>query len=167
VTPRVRIGPPFIRVEEHELRIRVGRVEAGPQRRQLHNLAEVVLRCGGRREGAPGRRLHGGGLGGGGLNVAGGVGGGARQRGGEFGEVQDGRGALYGERRHVVRTRRHLGGGEGAEPDAVLLPRLADFRHPFSPRAHSDSSVHRMLVVVTIAIVVVVSTSFLGSGRRG
>jgi len=162
VAPRVRIGPPFIRVKENELRIRVGRVEARPQRRQLHNLAEVVLRRGG---GRGRRRLHGGGLGGGGLDVAGGVGGGARQRGGEFGEVKDGRGALYGKRRHVVRTRRHLGGGEGAEPDAVLLSRLADFRHPFSPRAHSDSSIHRMLVVVTITVVVVVSTSFLRTRR--
>jgi len=44
-----------------------------------------------------------------------------------------------------VRTRRHLGGGEGAEPDPVLLSGLADFGHPLPPGAHSYPSVYGVL----------------------
>ena len=59
-----------------------------------------------------------------------------------------------------MRTRRHLGRGEGSQPDAALLAGLPDFGHPFSPRAHSHPSVNRVLaVVVAVNVVVVVALS--------
>ena len=89
--------------------------------------------------------LHGGSFGGGGLNVAGGAGVGSGERTGEFGEVEDGGSAFNGEGGDVVGTRRHLRGGEGAEPDPVLLSGLPDFGYPLPPRPHSDPSVYRVL----------------------
>ena len=44
-----------------------------------------------------------------------------------------------------MRTRGHFRGGEGAEPDPILLPGLADFGYPFAPGPHSDPSVDRVL----------------------
>jgi hypothetical protein len=53
--------------------------------------------------------------------------------------------ALDGERGDVVRARRHLGGVEGAQPDARLLAGLTDLGHPLAPRTHAHAAVRRVL----------------------
>lgn len=149
VIPRlVTIQPLVRRLGAHELGHRLGRVlVTRSQTRELDDLAEFVRRgvlvgLGGRR-----RVVHGGGLCGGGLDVAWGGGGGAGEGGGELREVEDGGVAFDGECCHVMRTRRHFGGGEGAEPDPALFLRLANLGNPFSPRPHSDPTVHRVAAV--------------------
>jgi hypothetical protein len=54
--------------------------------------------------------------------------------------------ALDGQRGHVVRARRHLRRGEGAQPDARLLAGLPDLRHPLAPAPAPHAAVRRVLV---------------------
>lgn len=49
----------------------------------------------------------------------------------------------------------HFGAGESAQPDPRLLLGLADFRNPFSPSPHPDTSIHGMLAAAIIIIIVV------------
>ena len=72
---------------------------------------------------------------------------GRRWRGGGAdgrGEVELGLGAADVARRDVVGAGGLLGGGEGAEPDAGALPRVADLRRPASPRPAPDAAVRRL-----------------------
>jgi hypothetical protein len=41
-----------------------------------------------------------------------------------------------------------LGGGEGAEPDARALGRVADLRRPLAPRPPPDAAVHRLALTL-------------------
>ena len=95
------------------------------------------------------REVGGGGERGRGLHVLGRRGGRAREqvRLGREVEVRVA-GALDGERRHVVRARRHLRGGEGAQPDAGLLAGLPDLRHPLAPAPHAHAAVRRVTAAV-------------------
>ena len=61
----------------------------------------------------------------------------------QLGEIELRPVPLEVERGHVVGRRRHLGGLVAAEPNAGLLPRLADFRHPFPPFPLPDAPVRR------------------------
>lgn len=91
--------------------------------------------------------VHGGSLGCGELDLAGLGGEGARKGRSEVGEVEDGGGAFDCEGGDVVCTRRHLWGGEGAEPDPGLFSGFPDLGDPFAPRPHSDPPVNRVFGV--------------------
>lgn len=131
---------------------------AGPQIDEVGKAEKrgVLLVAGGRRRGRRrgGLRQRGlvvagesGRLGGGGADVLRGGGGGAGELGGEVGEVEEGGLAFDGEGGDVVGARGHLGGGEGAEPDARFLLRLANFGNPFAPIAHPDAAVRRAIAL--------------------
>lgn len=172
-------------IKVHKLVPQLHRVEARPQTRQLDDLTQFFqsrrqVNCrherrqrqraggGGARSSGAGRGrenvefIHGGGLGGGGLDVARAEGGGAGQGGGELGEIEYGGGALDADRGDVVRTRRHLRCGEGAEPDARFLAGLPDFGYPFAPVPHSDPPVNRVLGVAVVGgLLLLISGRFL------
>jgi hypothetical protein len=110
------------------------------------------------------REIGGRGERGGGLDVLGRGGGRARELARQLREVEVRSAALDGERGHVVRAGGHLGGGERAEPDARLLPRLPDLRHPLAPRAHPHAAVRRVVPVVAPALLAAGHGG--GGGRR-
>lgn len=89
--------------------------------------------------------VHGGGYSCRGLDVTRGERGGAWEKVGDFGEVEDGRVSFYGHSGDVVGTGGHFGRGESAEPDPGLLLRFSDLGYPFTPCAHSDTPVERVL----------------------
>jgi len=164
VTPPFTVQPPVHRLHKHHLLTPLRYFQTPPQTRQFHYLPQLL-----RRRRLPRRRanrqrrrrrrlwqrprrsprgirhLHGRGLRRRRLNVPRRVRVWPGQRAGELREVENGGAAFDGERRNVVRTRRHLGGGEGAEPDPVLLPGLADFGYPLPPGPHSHPSVYGVL----------------------
>jgi hypothetical protein len=117
--------------------------------------AGCIIIGGGRRE------VCGGGERGGGLDVLGRGGGRAGELVRELREVEVRGAALDRQRGHVVRARRHLGRGEGAEPDPRLLARLPDLRHPLAPGPHAHAAVRRVVLPVRGA------PALLAAGRRG
>jgi len=115
------------------------------------------------------REVRGGGERGGGLDVLGRGGGRARELARELREVEVRGAALDRQRGHVVGARRHLGGGEGAEPDARLLAGLPDLRHPLAPGPHAHAAVRRVVPVLGAPPLLAVAARGGGGvgGRRG
>ena len=60
----------------------------------------------------------------------------------------------------------HLGCGEGAQPNAGFLTRLADFGHPFAPSAHSDAAVEWVLAGISNALAAAAAAGADGLGWR-
>jgi hypothetical protein len=110
--------------------------------------------------------VRGGGERGGGLDVLGRGGGRAGQIVRELREVEVRGAALDRQRGYVVGARRHLGGGEGAEPDARLLARLPDLRHPLAPGPHAHAAVRRVVPVLAAPPLLAARGGGVG-GRRG
>lgn len=99
-------------------------------------------------------RVHMGGLGGGGLNVARGEGNRAGKGVSEFREVENGGITFDGQGSNVVGSSGHFRGGESPEPNAGFLAWLADFGHPFAPSAHSYAAVHWVLAGISMKALV-------------
>ena len=68
-------------------------------------------------------------------------GGGAGEVLSQLREIEIGGVAFDGKRRHIVGASRHFRRGESPEPYSRLLPRLANFRHPFPPIPHPYSPI--------------------------
>lgn len=96
----------------------------------------------------------------------------ARARGGLRGiragrlEVELSPGAVENDGGAVVSARCVLGGGEGAEPLAGALTRLADLGDPFAPAALSDATVAELVVVGTTFAFTLPGGSGGGGNRR-
>jgi hypothetical protein len=161
--PRRRPAASQVQKQVREVEQRVVRVGLGVLRRRRRGGAGVVGGGGGGGAGAAalgalgigaagGRRqreVGGRGERGRGLHVLGRRGGRAREQVREAREVEVRVArALDGERGHVVRARRHLRGGEGAQPDARLLAGLPDLRHPLAPAPHAHAAVRRVPAAV-------------------
>jgi hypothetical protein len=89
----------------------------------------------------------------------------ARQLVRELGEVEVRGAALDGDRCDVVRPRGHLRVVERAEPDARLLARLTDLRHPLAPGPHPHTAVRRVFQVPAQPLLAAAGV-VAGAGRR-
>jgi hypothetical protein len=82
------------------------------------------------------------------------------------GEVDFGLGSADAARGAVVGARGGLGGGEGAEPDARALGRVADLRRPLAPRPPPDAAVHRLALALPRRLLCKLIKTTTADGRR-